>query len=179
MCHIDVPVCILFEWVWYRAFLCFLGAGCLEIKLKKEQVASIECVYRGNMSLCCYLAIIVDQHLQLPTRYHFFVSNSIKLGRACSSNLFLYNVLRAKAKWLLWQYMLLMWTVNCHTSLCLPHAFVIIQLMCEHCITGVLSPPLLSAWVRGYHFSICNSLHLHMNMLLFPDFRYYTHCHCL
>ena len=48
-CRVDVSVGVLFEWVSCRAVLWLLVAGYLNIKLKKEQVASNECIYRGNI----------------------------------------------------------------------------------------------------------------------------------
>ena len=55
----------------------------LEIKLKKEQVASNECVYRGNVPLCGYPPFLVS-------RFQY------KLGRACSSDV--YSVLKTEAE---------------------------------------------------------------------------------
>ena len=50
--HIDMPVGILFERVLSRAVFCLLVAGYLEIKPKKEHIASNECVYQGNIPIC-------------------------------------------------------------------------------------------------------------------------------
>ena len=47
----------------------FLAAWYLEIKLKKGQVASNECVYRGNVHLCGYPPFPVSRFLPLPTRH--------------------------------------------------------------------------------------------------------------
>ena len=62
------------------------------MKLNKEQVASNECVYRENVPLC-------GSGKSIPaTAYQafIFVSDSIKLGRACSSDV--YSVLITKAE---------------------------------------------------------------------------------
>ena len=42
---------VLFEWALYRAVLGLLVAGYLEIKLKKEQVASNQYIYWGNIRI--------------------------------------------------------------------------------------------------------------------------------
>ena len=98
--HWDASSCAvgaLFEWVLYRAILCLLVAGYLEIKLKKEQVASSECVYRRNMPLCGYPPISVSPFLPRPTRqFSLHVPNSITVGRACSSDVS--SILRTKAE---------------------------------------------------------------------------------
>ena len=61
--------CVLLEWVLYRAVLCLLVAGYLKIMLKKEQVTSIECIYRGDMPLCSYPPILVSPFLPRPPRH--------------------------------------------------------------------------------------------------------------
>ena len=43
-----------------HAVLCLLVAEYLKIKLKKEQVATNECLYQGKMSLCGYPPILVS-----------------------------------------------------------------------------------------------------------------------
>ena len=53
----DVSVVVPFEWVSYHAVLGLLVARHLKIKLKKEQVASNECVY---IPLCNYSSILVS-----------------------------------------------------------------------------------------------------------------------
>ena len=70
-------------------FYAFWMLGTLEIELKKEQVASVECVYRGKILLCGYPPISV-RHLFLCIRQY------IKLGRACSNDV--YSVQRTKAE---------------------------------------------------------------------------------
>ena len=68
-----------------------LVARHLEIKLKKGQAATNECVYRGNVPLCGYPRSIPATAYQT----FIFVSDSItKLGRACSSDV--YSVLKLK-----------------------------------------------------------------------------------
>ena len=80
----------------YCAVLCLLVASYLKIKLKKGQVASSECVYRGDMPLDSYPPILV-KWIPTPAYQTFlFVPDSIKLGRACSSDV--YSVLRTKAE---------------------------------------------------------------------------------
>ena len=80
----------------YRAVLGLLVARHLEMKLKKEQVASNECVYRGNIY---FMQLSPDSGKLIPTTAYqtfIFVSDSINLGRACSSDV--YSVLRTKAE---------------------------------------------------------------------------------
>ena len=89
--HVDVPVGVLFDPVLSHTVLCLLVAGYLEIKPKKGQVASIECIYRGNITLSDFDQITTTAYQMFP-----FVSDSIKLGRACSSNV--YRVQRTKAE---------------------------------------------------------------------------------
>ena len=48
---VDVPVGHLFDWVLYHAVIDLIVVEHLKIKLKKEQVASNECVYQGNIPL--------------------------------------------------------------------------------------------------------------------------------
>ena len=80
--------------------LCLLLAGHLEIKLKKEQVASNECAYQGNKPLCGYPPISVSPFVPQPTRHFSFLLDSIKVARACSNNV--YNVPSTKAEIILW-----------------------------------------------------------------------------
>ena len=72
----------------YRTVLDLLVARYLKIKLKKEQVASNEC---GNIPLCS------DFSKSIPTTAYqtfHFVSDCIKLDRACSSDV--YSILENK-----------------------------------------------------------------------------------
>ena len=87
---------VLFKRVLYRSVLCLLLAGHLEIKLKKEQVASNECAYQGNMPLCGYPPISVSPFVPQPTRHFSFLLDSIKVARACSNNV--YSVPSTKAE---------------------------------------------------------------------------------
>ena len=89
--HIDVPVGVLFDPVLSRTVLCLLVAGYLEIEPKKGQVASVECVYRGNITLSGFGQITTTAYQTFP-----FVLDSIKLGRACRSNV--YSVQRTRAE---------------------------------------------------------------------------------
>ena len=73
---------VLFECVLFYAVWCLPVAGCLEIKFKKEQVASNECVYQWNIPVCSYPQISAIQLLPLPTRHFLFVPNRIKLGKS-------------------------------------------------------------------------------------------------
>ena len=68
------------------AVLCRLVAGYLKIQLKKEQVASND---QGNMRAFMWLSTNFGKTF-------LFVPNNIKLGRACSSDV--YSVLRTKAE---------------------------------------------------------------------------------
>ena len=74
-----MSVGVLFEWVSYRAILCLLVAGYLEIKLKKEQVTSSHwvCLPRKHTSLRLY----TNFGKSIPTTAYqtsLFVSDSIK-----------------------------------------------------------------------------------------------------
>ena len=76
------------EWVLYCAVLCLLVAGYLEIMLKKKQVASNECVYWGNV----FMRLSTNFGKPIPTMAYqtfLFVPDSIKLGRACSSDVYI------------------------------------------------------------------------------------------
>ena len=80
-----MPVGILFKWVLYRTALV---AGYLEVKLKKEQVASNECVYRENV----FMRLSTNFVSPLPPR----PTRQLKLGGACSSDV--YTIPRTKSE---------------------------------------------------------------------------------
>ena len=73
--HVCVCVCAC---VCVCVCVCLLLAGHLEIKLKKEQVASNEWAYQGNMPLCGYLSILVSPFVPRPTRHFFFSTRQYK-----------------------------------------------------------------------------------------------------
>ena len=89
--HVKVAVGVLFDPVLSRTVLCLLVADYLEIKPTKGQVASIKCVYRRKVTLSDFGMLFTTTAYQTFP----FVSNSIKLGRACSSNV--YSIQRTKA----------------------------------------------------------------------------------
>ena len=71
-------------------------AGCLDIKLKTEQVASNE--YR-LLSKLAFLRLSTNFSKSIPTmasQTFLFVPDGIKLGRACSSDV--YSILRTKVE---------------------------------------------------------------------------------
>ena len=72
-----------------------MPSGCW-IKLKKEQVVSSESVYRGNMPLCGLSTNFGKSNFTTAYQTFLFVPDSVKLGRACSSDV--YSALRTKAK---------------------------------------------------------------------------------
>ena len=88
----------MYSWcfVRYRAVLCLLVAGYLEIKLKTEQVASNECRLPRKHA---FVRLSTNFGKSIPTTAYqtfLFVPHSIKLDRACSSDA--YSVLRTKAE---------------------------------------------------------------------------------
>ena len=65
----------------------------LEIKLKKEQVASNECAYQGSIN---FIRLTGKSITTTAYEIFLFLSDSIKLGTACSSDV--YNIQRTKAE---------------------------------------------------------------------------------
>ena len=141
-CHIITALCVSWCSALYRAVLGLLVARGLKIKLKKEQVTSNEC---GNIPLCC------DFSKSIPTTAYqtfHFVSDSIKLGRACSSDV--YSVLKNKSFYDSLCYsceLLVVILVQPHNSTMWP----LLQL--HTCTNSVYQAhfllPLLHAWERG------------------------------
>ena len=86
---------VLFEWVLYCAVLCLLVAGYVEIKLKKEQIASNEYHLPRKLAFMRISTIFGKSIPTMAYQIFLFVPNSIKLDRACSSDV--YSVLRTKA----------------------------------------------------------------------------------
>ena len=90
-----MPVGVVFEWVLYHSVLCLLVAGYLEIKLKKDQVPPTSAFTEET----CLVQLSTHFGKCIPTTAYqifLFVPDSIKPGRACSSNV--YSVLRTKSE---------------------------------------------------------------------------------
>ena len=160
--HWSVSSCavgVLFEWVLYRTVLCLLVASYLKIKLKKGQVASSECVYRGNMPLGSYPPILViNKSIFTPAYQTFlFVPNSIKLGKACSSNV--YSVLRTKAEI---SFMMIFvvhvnhWSSYYYTPLILPRGLCYTYTHAQT-VSGALLSPSSTTWCSVWRDGLLQS----------------------
>ena len=82
--------------VLYHTVRCVLVAGYLEIKLKTELVASNECRLLRKYA---FMWLSTNLGKSIPTKAHqifLFVPDSIKLGRACSSDV--YSILKTKTE---------------------------------------------------------------------------------
>ena len=82
--------------VRYRAVLCLLVAGYFEIKLKAEQVASNECRLPRKHAFVRLSTNFSKSILTTAYQTFLFVPHSIKLDRACSSDV--YSILRTDAE---------------------------------------------------------------------------------
>ena len=88
--HVKLVFCLNFL---LRCSIPLLLAGYLDIELKTEKVA---CNDQGNM---LFMRLSTNFGKSIPTTAYqtfFFVPDSIKLSRACSSDV--YNILRKKAE---------------------------------------------------------------------------------
>ena len=80
----------------YHAVLCLLVARYLKIKLKTEQVSSNECCLPRKHAFMWLSTNFGKPILTMAYQTFLFVPDSIKLDRACSSDV--YSVLRTKAE---------------------------------------------------------------------------------
>ena len=141
--HCYVSSCavgVQFKWVLYCTVLCLLIAGYLD---KSSRTGCLQWVHLlRKLPLCGYPPTSVSPFLH-------DLSDSIKLGRACSSDL--YSVLKTKAEIFLWHFMLFTWTIDRHISTC-PYfchvVFAIITRIRKKCVPGALSPPSLHLVTR-------------------------------
>ena len=82
--------------VRYHTVLCLLVAGYLEIKLKTEQFVSNECHLPRKHAFVQLSTNFGKSILTTAYQKFLFVADSIKLDRACSSDV--YSVLRTDAE---------------------------------------------------------------------------------
>ena len=151
-CASSCAVGVLFEWVLYHAVLYLLVTGYLEIKFKMEQVASNECRLPWTHAFMRLSTNFTKSILTTAYQTFIFVPDSVKLDRACSSDV--YSILRTKAGLIFMVvYAIYMnrWSSYSYTPLILPcshcYNYVHAQTVCTRC--SFSSPSSACAWEWG------------------------------